>query len=374
MNKNKRKGLFRALAVCAVSAAMLATSSCSLPFIGNKGGRPKETIAVITKQQLSFWDDVKKGAEDAGDELGYNILYTVADGDNDYVSQINAIKEAINKGAKAIVIAPNSTTDLNSVFQEAEDKGIKIVNINSRADYDGVASLVRSSDYDSGAVAARNAIKMIKITDPNLSNIGKIAIIGHTASTAEERIQGFTDVITNQYEAVIDVTEEDVELTADDLAEGKTVEEKVEEEKAAQIEKFKKGIEQGERCAKRDAAKEEALKLLKSDGNGITVMLGTNTNTTLGICDAVNELGLGSIVTVVGFNSDEEELGYIRTGVLDGTVIQNPYIMGYVGVRYAHKVVNDQTVPVELDTGSTFVSQSNMTDDYIQLMLYPTKK
>lgn len=374
MNKNKRKGLFRALAVCAVSAAMLATSSCSLPFIGNKGGRPKETIAVITKQQLSFWDDVKKGAEDAGDELGYNILYTVADGDNDYVSQINAIKEAISKGAKAIVIAPNSTTDLNSVFQEAEDKGIKIVNINSRADYDGVASLVRSSDYDSGAVAARNAIKMIKITDPNLSNIGKIAIIGHTASTAEERIQGFTDVITNQYEAVIDVTEEDVELTADDLAEGKTVEEKVEEEKAAQIEKFKKGIEQGERCAKRDAAKEEALKLLKSDGNGITVMLGTNTNTTLGICDAVNELGLGSIVTVVGFNSDEEELGYIRTGVLDGTVIQNPYIMGYVGVRYAHKVVNDQTVPVELDTGSTFVSQSNMTDDYIQLMLYPTKK
>lgn len=374
MNKNKRKGLFRALAVCAVSAAMLATSSCSLPFIGNKGGRPKETIAVITKQQLSFWDDVKKGAEDAGDELGYNILYTVADGDNDYVSQINAIKEAISKGAKAIVIAPNSTTDLNSVFQEAEDKGIKIVNINSRADYDGVASLVRSSDYDSGAVAARNAIKMIKITDPNLSNIGKIAIIGHTASTAEERIQGFTDVITNQYEAVIDVTEEDVELTADDLAEGKTVEEKAEEEKAAQIEKFKKGIEQGERCAKRDAAKEEALKLLKSDGNGITVMLGTNTNTTLGICDAVNELGLGSIVTVVGFNSDEEELGYIRTGVLDGTVIQNPYIMGYVGVRYAHKVVNNQTVPVELDTGATFVSQSNMTDDYIQLMLYPTKK
>ena len=374
MNKNKRRGLFRALAACAVSAAMLATSSCSLPFLGDKGGRQKGTIAVITKQQLSFWDDVKKGAEDAGDELGYNILYSVADGDNDYVSQINAIKEAINKGAKAIVIAPNSTTDLNSVFKEAEDKGVKIVNINSRADYDGVATLVCSSDYDSGAVAARNAIKMIKITDPKLSNIGKIAIIGHTASTAENRIKGFTDVITNQVAATIEVKEEDVELTAEELADGKTIEEKIEEEKEAQLEKFKKGIEQGERCAKRDAAKEEALKLLKSDGNGITVMLGTNTNTTLGICDAVNELGLGSNITVVGFNSDEEEIGYIKTGVLDGTVIQNPYIMGYVGVRFAHKVANNQTVPVELDTGATFVTQSNMTDDYIQLMLYPTKK
>ena len=370
MNKNKRRGLFRALAACAVSAAMLATSSCSLPFLGDKGGRQKGTIAVITKQQLSFWDDVKKGAEDAGDELGYNILYSVADGDNDYVSQINAIKEAINKGAKAIVIAPNSTTDLNSVFKEAEDKGVKIARLTLHV---GLGTFC-SSDYDSGAVAARNAIKMIKITDPKLSNIGKIAIIGHTASTAENRIKGFTDVITNQVAATIEVKEEDVELTAEELADGKTIEEKIEEEKEAQLEKFKKGIEQGERCAKRDAAKEEALKLLKSDGNGITVMLGTNTNTTLGICDAVNELGLGSNITVVGFNSDEEEIGYIKTGVLDGTVIQNPYIMGYVGVRFAHKVANNQTVPVELDTGATFVTQSNMTDDYIQLMLYPTKK
>jgi len=373
MNKNKRKGLFRALAACSISVALLAVSSCSSPFGGGgPKGRPRQKIAVITKQQLSFWDDVKKGAEDAGDELGYDIMYTVAQGDNDYATQIDAIREAMNKGAKAIVIAPNSATDLNSIFKEAEDKQIKIVNINSKAEYDGVASLVCASDADSGAVAARNAIKILKASDPTLSNLNKVGIIGHTASTAEERINGFIGVFSSQ--AVKFMEPENVTLTEEEEASGMTIEEKTEQEKAAMTERFKKGIQQGSRCATRDDAKQEALKLLGKDGNGISVMYATNTNTTLGVCDAVSDLGLGEKIIVIGFNSDEEELNYIRNGVLDGTVIQNPYVMGYLGVRYAHKLINGSDVPVKLDTGSTFVTQSNMTNDFVQLMLYPDRQ
>lgn len=373
MNKNKRKGLFRALAACSISVALLAVSSCSSPFGGGgPNGRPRQKIAVITKQQLSFWDDVKKGAEDAGDELGYDIMYTVAQGDNDYASQIDAIREAMKNDAKAIVIAPNSATDLNSIFKEAEDKQIKIVNINSKADYDGVASLVCASDSDSGAVAARNAIKILKASDPTLSNLNKVGIIGHTASTAEERINGFIGVFTSQ--AVKFMEPENVTLTEEEESSGMTIEEKTAQEKAAMTERFKKGIQQGSRCATRDDAKQEALKLLGKDGNGISVMYATNTNTTLGVCDAVSDLGLGEKIIVIGFNSDEEELNYIRNGVLDGTVIQNPYVMGYLGVRYAHKLINGSDVPVKLDTGSTFVTQSNMTNDFVQLMLYPDRQ
>lgn len=372
MNKNKGKGLFRALSACTLSVALLATSSCSLPFGGGQKGRQRQKMAVITKQQLSYWDDVKKGAEDAGNELGYDIIYSVAQGDNDYVSQIDAIKEAMDQGVKAIVIAPNSATDLNSIFKEAEAQDIKIVNINSKADYDGIASLVCSSDSDSGAVAARNAVKILKASDPTLSSLNKVGIIGHTASTAEDRINGFIGVFTSQASKLMQPT--DVTLTEEEELAGMTVEEKTEKEKASVTEKLKKSIQQGARCAKRDDAKSEALKLLGKDGNGISVLFATNTNTTLGVCDAVNELGLGEKIIVIGFNSDEEELDYIRTGVLDGTVIQNPYVMGYLGVRYAHKLVNGSDVPMQLDTGSTFVTQSNMTNDFVQLMLYPDKQ
>ena len=116
---NKRKSIFRAIASCTLSAMMLISAGCGKSQnAGGQGstGGPPPKIAVITKQQLSFWDDVRKGAEDAGNELGAQILYTVATSDNDYVSQVAAIKEAIAADAKAIVIAPNSQTELNSAF------------------------------------------------------------------------------------------------------------------------------------------------------------------------------------------------------------------------------------------------------------------
>lgn len=369
MNKNKKRGIFRALAACTLSAALIVTSGCGAS--SKNKGKKIEKIAVITKQQLSFWDDVQKGAEDAGNELGYEIIYTVAQGDNDYSTQIDAINEAVKQNVKGIVIAPNSKTDLNAALEAAKAQGITIININSKADFEGIDSFVSASDTESGSVAARNAVKILKVTDPNLVNVGKVAIIGHTADTAEPRIQGFTDTLTSQ---IIKNMEFDGTLTAEEEAAGVRSEDKIADQKKEATEKFQKGILQGDRCAKREAAREEALKLLKNDGNGISVIFGTNTNTTLGICDAVSELGLGSNVVVVGFNSDPDEINYIRTGILDGTVIQNPYILGYVGVRYADKVIDGAKVPVELNTGSTFVTQSNINDDYVQLLLEPDKR
>ncbi|SHM91097.1 substrate-binding domain-containing protein [Ruminococcus flavefaciens] len=373
MNRSKRKGIFRTIAACTLSAMMLISAGCGKPQNaggnGQQGGPPAK-VAVITKQQLSYWDDVKKGAEDAGNELGVQIMYTVATSDNDYVSQVAAIKEAIAADAKAIVIAPNSDTELNSVLDEAVAKGIKVININSKVkDYGKIESFIRCSDSDSGAVAARNVAKILEEKGADYEKLGKIAIIGHTASTAEERIQGFIGVLTSYASHNIQkpsVTETDPEKLVEANA-------AAESEYNSKLEKFSKNFVQGDRVADREKAAKEAEKLLKNDGNGISIMFGTNTNTTLGICDAVSSLKLDDKIIVVGFNSDEEELSYIRKGTLNGTVVQNPYIMGYVGVRYANKVIKGMTVPTELDVGATFVNGSNMNDDYIQLLLYPDK-
>jgi ribose transport system substrate-binding protein len=150
-------------------------------------------------------------------------------------------------------------------------------------------------------------------------------------------------------------------------------EEQVKADQERELANIKKNFVQTERCAKVDEAREATKKLLGTDGNGFSVLYATNTNTTLGVCEAVEELGLGGKIVIVGFNSDEEELGYIRRGILDGVIIQNPYVMGYVGVRYAKQAVTGASVGKQLDTGVTFVNANNMNDDYIMLMLYPDK-
>ena len=197
MNRNKKKSVCRSVAACVLSVAMLLTGGCGR----NNGNASQDggTIYVIAKQQLSFWDDVRTGAEDAGKELGYDIVYKVAEGDNDYASQVQFIQNAIRDKAKAIVIAPNSTTDLNETLQKAVDANIKVISINSDIQQDSMnpisLSLVNSSDRNCGVSAARNAAKGWRDKGKNLDEIGNVAIIGHTASTAEQRIEGFVDTL-----------------------------------------------------------------------------------------------------------------------------------------------------------------------------------
>lgn len=451
MNKLKRNGIFQRIAACSVSLTMLVSATaCGKPQ--NIGGK----VAVICKnEKVSFWEEVKKGADDCCEEMGYEMLYYCASRDNDYASQIEYINDAIKQGAKAIVIAPNDTDELNEAFDRATSKGIKIVNINSRANYDKITSYVGSTDFDGGAVAARNAARLYLDELSDEDEIGKVAVIGHTASTAELRITGFratyspllgqlrgkraeaqakaaAEQAAAQAQAQADekdkptegmlnaaksaaaqasaagAPEEAIKSAAERAARSagagaseKAVEAAVqaalggdasaaeEPTKADAVEETTQGgppegagqggsmdigsyFIEGQRCGTQEAAYEEAKKLL-TENSDIRVLYTTNTNTTLGACQAVEELDLADSITVVGFNSDEQELKYIKSGVLDGTIIQNPYNIGYIGTRYAIQASQGSGVSGSLDTGVTWISAKNINDDDIQLLLYPEK-
>ena len=116
-----------------------------------------------------------------------------------------------------------------------------------------------------------------------------------------------------------------------------------------------------------------ATELLHDGGNGIKVLYGTNTNTTLGICLAVEEQELQDDVIVVGFNSSDKLVAYMESGVLDAIVLQNPYLLGYCGVTYSKKLIDGEKVASSLDTGVTLVTKDNMNLPYVQLLLYPER-
>lgn len=407
MNKMKRKSIFSKIAVCAVSMTMLASATaCGKP--DNVGGK----VAVICKnEKVSFWDEVKIGAQDCCDEMGYDMVYYCASGDNDYASQIEYINDAIDKGVKAIVIAPNDPSELNPAFAKATEKGIKIVNINSRSEYGEIESCVSSSDFDGGAVAARNAVQLLFATaDESGAPVGKIAMIGHTASTAELRLTGFKATLSpllGQYiakqkaaqaQAIAEAQAQAAAQAGEGGAQGgppagaegagaaqggegaaqgaqgaqgadSGSKSMTDEERQAMIANF---FIEGERCGTQEAAYEQAKKLLEENSD-IKVMYATNTNTTLGVCQAIEELDKANDIIVIGFNSDEQELKYVRTGVLDGTIIQNPYNMGYIGTRYAIQASQGSNVAGALDTGVTWISAKNINDEDVQLLLYPER-
>jgi ribose transport system substrate-binding protein len=106
----------------------------------------------------------------------------------------------------------------------------------------------------------------------------------------------------------------------------------------------------------------------------VKVIYGTNENSTTGICDAVSEMGKSGQVKVIGFNASDKEVAYIEDGTLTGTIVQNPYNMGYLGVKYADAAIKKQmqTVPPEMITSVALVTEENLNQDDIKFLINPT--
>lgn len=370
MNKMKKKGIFRRIALGAAALTMLVSAgSCGRSELEGR-------IAVICKnEKVEFWNQVKEGAEDACTELTLNFDYYCATSDNDYASQIDYINQAIRNKANAIVIAPNSTTELQEALKKASDAGIKIININSDSGFEGTVSTISSSDIDGGKVAASNAIQFIatlpegqfQLSDAECERLkaSKIGIVPHSAATAGDRVEGFKGRMVSllaAYTGTADAEKNDA-VGAQGGVNGST---------SGTSEFRNMFVEPAEGYSTEEQAYEASKEMLNKNP-GIVMMYATNTNTTLGVCKAVSELGLNDKVSVIGFNSDEQIINYIKTGTLDGVIIQNPYLMGFVGVTYANRSIGGENLPRTLDTGVTFVSQQNLNDEYIQLLLYPDK-
>ncbi|MBR4224553.1 MAG: substrate-binding domain-containing protein [Oscillospiraceae bacterium] len=341
MNR-KKTGIIGRLAAGALALSMAAVSSGCQQQAQSNG-----TIYVIAQTRgVQFWDLLKVGTEDAANELNYTIAYFDTESANDVDAQRTYIQQAIANDAKGIVIAPWSATELNSELEKAYTAQIPVITVSSSATYPGVDSYVGSDNTAAGQIAGRQLASV-------LPDGGDIVIIGHsaTAANATGRIQGFIDsvnAINAQYKAAYGEQNTSIKdpynLVTTEYSNGQ-----------------------------RDGTKELAAQALKEHPD-LKLIYATNENSTLGVCDAISEAGKTGQVKVIGFNSNDAELNYIQQGVLTGTMVQSPYNMGYLGVRFIDKLQSNEEIRSNYDTGAIYVTSSNLNDDIIQLWIHPDKQ
>ncbi|MFL7869577.1 MAG: substrate-binding domain-containing protein, partial [Anaerolineales bacterium] len=89
-------------------------------------------IAVIVKTgNSSFWQNVQTGAMDAQNELQaqtpkLTVTFLGAQSESDINEEINIVENAINRGVKAIVLAPSDVTALQKPVADAKAAGIPV--------------------------------------------------------------------------------------------------------------------------------------------------------------------------------------------------------------------------------------------------------
>lgn len=273
-------------------------------------------VYLITMDQMDqHWVNVDAGCKKAAAELG-NIDYEwLAPDVKDDAKQIECINNAVAGGANAILLAANGPDAVTSALKEAESAGVKIVYVDSAADYPAIQTLAT----DNEAAGKTAGTEMIKALEAAGVKEGKIGIVNVNAATAScvAREKGFRAAF-----------------------EGKTYE----------IEETQYG--EGDAAKSKDIAANYVT-------SGVVGMFGANEGSTVGIGNAIQEAG-GTIIGV-GFDKSDTILQLIKDGAILCTMAQNPDVMGYEGMKTAAKALaGEDTGADAFDTGVSVITKEGL--------------
>ena len=82
----------------------------------------------------------------------------------------------------------------------------------------------------------------------------------------------------------------------------------------------------------------------------------------------------GDKINLVGFDSDEQLIKFLQDGTIAALVVQDPFRMGYDGVKTALAASKGEQVPATVDTGANLVTKANMNSVRSQELLNPKIK
>ncbi len=76
---------------------------------------------------------------------------------------------------------------------------------------------------------------------------------------------------------------------------------------------------------------------------------------------------------LVAFDAAPDQIEALEDGTVQALVVQNPFQMGYQGVKVAIDHIQGREIPKRIDTGVTIVTQENLFDPEVRQLLYPGK-
>jgi ribose transport system substrate-binding protein len=310
---------------------LIGVALAMVAFVGSAAkADDKLTIAVIPKGTThSYWKSVKAGAEQAGNELGVNIIYKGPLKEDDRAGQISVVEQFVSDNVSGIVLAPLDEAALVRPVREATGKKIPVVIIDSAlkgtvgTDF---VSFIATNNHLGGNMAGDQLAKI-------LGGKGKIVLLRYSEGSAstEEREAGFLEVIKKN---------SDMTMLVDNRYGGATVSE----------------------------AETASLNLLdqikQADG-----IFCPNESSTMGMLLALRQNNLAGKVHFVGFDASAPLIAALKAGEIDALVAQNPTKMGYLGVKTCVSAIRGETVPQSIDSGVQLITRDNLNDPDVQKLL-----
>jgi ribose transport system substrate-binding protein len=325
INKSLNRRTFVALGAASMLAGVVQVGPASAADV---------TIPIIVKDTTSFyWQIVLAGARKAGKDLGVNVPELGAQAETDINGQISILENAVATKPAAIVIAPTEAKALGKPIDNAAKK-VKIIGIDSGADSKAFTSFLTTDNVQGGRVAADGLAAAIGEANGGKVD-GKVALITALpgAGSLEQRREGFKEQLKAKYPGL--------ELIADKYADGQAT-----------------------------TGLNIATDLITANPD-LKGIFASNLIMAQGVGQAIAENNLGGKVALVGFDNDDKLVKFLEDGVISALVVQDPYRMGYDGIKTALAASKGEKVEANVDTGANLVTKANMKDPKIDALLHP---
>jgi ribose transport system substrate-binding protein len=314
--------------------AAIATFSCNRS--GSQSGKKKITIAVIPKgTSHEFWKSIHAGSIKAARELSaqgreVEVIWKGPLREDDREQQIQVVEGFTAQGVDGMVLAPLDDRALARPVEEAKNANVPTVIIDSALQSPAMVSFVATDNRKGGVLAADRLGEL-------LGGKGKVILLRYAEGSAstQDREDGFLQEIKQKYPGI--------QLISADQYAGAT----------------------------RDTAKRASENLLNRFGDEVQGIFCPNESTTAGMLSALQDSGKAGKVMFVGFDTSQTFIDAMRAKQLHGIVVQNPFNMGYLGVRTMFESLQGKPVEKRIDTGVTMVTPDNLEGAETQALLHP---
>jgi len=307
-----------------------------LAIAAGASAAPAYTIAVIPKGTThEFWKSINAGAIKAERELSdqgtkVDIIWKGPLREDDRDQQIQVVEGFTTRHVSAIVLAPLDSQALVKPVHNAIAAKVPVVIMDSDLKSDRYVSFVATDNFKGGQLAGEQLAKL-------LGEKGNVILLRYAAGYAstEAREAGFLDALKKHPE---------IKLISSDQHAGAT----------------------------RESAYQVSQNLLNRYGREVNGIFCPCEPPTIAMAKALRDAGLAAgKVKMVGFDAGTQSVADLKNGEVQGLVVQNPLLMGYLGVMTAVKNLRGEKVDKRIDTGVVLVTPENMEQPEIHELLHP---
>ncbi len=365
------------------------------------------TLSVIGKaKDVPYWDEVKKGAEQAVEDMNKNLgyegkariklTYSAPAAADNVDEQVNILDEELARYPEAMAIAIADTKACEVQFDLAAESDIPVVAFDSGSDYQG---LMASVSTDNKASAREAAQRLADLMDEK----GEVILFVHDSKSesAMDRESSFKEEMENNYPEIavaevyhldqLAVMQERVAAERNGIpwpegSEDGTAEPEGSENGTTGPEGGENGAAEPEGSESTDVrpeqpedpeheevtadmiSEEDVMDYIMEKHPDAAGIYATNGEAVRLALDTVERNERKA--HIIGFDGDKDELEALEEGRIDALILQNPFGMGYAAVIASARAALSMGNEAIVDTGYTWITKKNLKEEHIQKLLY----